>query len=178
MNLSGVLVFSQLLLLSAPSTPAPSPPSRHIIAGIPFQRQGREYCGPSTLAMVFGYYRVAISQEELADEIYRKKLDGTLNLDMLISARRHGFDADAPAGSLSLLKEYIRRDIPVIVMIKTGAAPERYHYMVVYGYDDGGENVSVHSGKTRAGTVPYRDFERGWEAAGRWMLVIEQKQDL
>ncbi len=181
MNSYGVFLVSQLFLLSAPPTPCPAPaatPGSHVISEIPFQRQEREYCGPAALAMVFGYYKVVIPQEKLAGEIYQKKLDGALNLDMLISARRHGFAAEAPEGSLSLLKASLRRDIPVIVMVRAGTSPERYHYLIVYGYDDAADKLSIYSGGTEPGTVSYRDFDDKWKATGRWMLIIEQKQDL
>ena len=127
--------------------------------------------------MIFKYYNVHITQEELAGEIYRKKLDGALNLDMLIAARKHGFDAHAPDGSRQLLKEYIARGIPVIALVSSGEDPGRYHFMVVYGYDDEKEIFRIHSGKRNAGTIGYREFSRAWEPSGKWMLVVEQKMD-
>jgi ABC-type bacteriocin/lantibiotic exporter with double-glycine peptidase domain len=167
-------VFALLLPLIA--TPD-APPGRHLIGSVPYLRQERFFCGPACLGMVFGYYGVTIAQERLADELYRRKLLGSLNLDLLVSARRHGFDADMHRGSLELLKSYLGRDIPVIALVRVSAEPERYHYLVVFGYDDEAEVLTVHSGKTRTGEIGYSEFDRDWEAADRWMLTVERKEE-
>jgi ABC-type bacteriocin/lantibiotic exporter with double-glycine peptidase domain len=166
-------VFALLLPLIA--TPD-APPGRHLIGGVPYLRQERFFCGPASLGMVFGYYGVTIPQKRLADELYRKKLLGSLNLDLLVSARRHGFDAGMHRGSLALLKSYLGRDIPVIALVRVSSEPERYHYLVVFGYDDKAEVLTVHSGRTRAGEIGYGEFDRNWEAADRWMLTVERKE--
>ncbi len=172
MNLSGVLAL--LALLAAP-TPGPA---RHRIDGVPYLRQDRFLCGPACLGMVLGHWGVIVPQQRLAEEIYLGKLEGSLNLDLLAAARRHGFAAAMHRGSLKLLKDFLRRDIPVIALIRVSAEPERYHYLVVFGYDDESQTLAVHSGEKRDGDVSYREFERDWEAADRWMLTVERKEDL
>lgn len=174
MKLYGVVALINLILLSPSPTPT-TLPHRHYIGGVPYLRQQREYCGPATLAMVFKYYNVHIPQEELAGEIYRKELDGALNLDMLIAARKHGFGAHTPEGSLRALKEYIAREIPVIVLVSSGPDTDQYHFMVVYGYDDAKKIFRIHSGRRKAGAIGYQEFSRVWEPAGKWMLVVEQR---
>lgn len=178
MKLSGVFTVVFLILSSPVPEFTPTPflfPDRHLIADVPYIRQKREHCGPATLAMVLGYYNVFLSQEELAEEFYRKEISGTLNLDLLISARRHGFDAETPVGSRDLLKKYISLNIPVIVMVRTSSDPERYHYLVIYGYDDTKELFRIHSGSTRDGTIGYREFDHIWNPTGNWMLVVKRK---
>ncbi len=127
--------------------------------------------------MVFEYYNVRIPPEELAGEIFRENLSGSLNLDMLVSARRHGFDARAFEGSIRLVKEYIARNVPVIVLVGASGSPGRNHFMVVHGYDDEKNIFHIHSGRTRAGTIAYPELIRVWEPTGNWMLVVEQKQN-
>ncbi len=165
-------VFALLLtLLAAP------PPGSHLIEGVPYVRQERLLCGPACLGMVLGYYGVTIPQERLAEELYRRELSGTLNLDLLVAARRHGFDAGMHQGSLELVRDYLRRDVPVIALIRISEKPERYHYLVIFGYDGGKETLTVHSGNIRAGEVAYAEFQEDWEAADRWMLTVERKKD-
>jgi ABC-type bacteriocin/lantibiotic exporter with double-glycine peptidase domain len=169
-------VFSLIYLIFLSPTPAPLVfPSSHLIEDVPYIRQRREHCGPATLAMVFGYYNVILPQEELAEEFYRKKISGSLNLDMLISARKHGFDALIPEGSRDLLKGYISSDIPIIVMVCSSPDSKKYHFMVIYGYDDTKELFRIHSGKTRDGTIGYQELDRIWAPTGKWMLVVERK---
>lgn len=170
MTLFGVFA----LLLSLFASP---PPGSHLIEGVPYVRQERLLCGPACLGMVLGYYGVTIPQERLADELYRKELSGTLNLDLLVAARRHGFDAGMHRGSLELVRDYLRREVPVIALVRVSQKPERYHYLVIFGYDDEKETLTVHSGNLRAGEIGYAEFKEDWEAADRWMLTVERKED-
>ncbi len=179
MKLYGVFSLVYLIFLSPAVAITPVPPvvpSRHLIQDVPYVRQKREHCGPATLAMVFGYYNVILTQDELAEEFYRKKISGSLNLDMLISARKHGFDAQTPEGSQELLKRSISSDIPIIVMVRSSPGSEKYHFMVIYGYDDTKELFRIHSGKTRDGTIGYQELDRIWTPTGKWMLVVERKK--
>ena len=179
MKLYGVFSLIYLIFLSPGPAITPAPlrlPSSHLIEGVPYIRQKREHCGPASLAMVLGHYNVILSQDELAEEFYRKEISGSLNLDLLISARRHGFDAEVPEGSRSLLKKFISRNIPVIVMVRPSPDPEKYHFMVIYGYDDENELFRIHSGKTRDGTIGYQEFDRIWKPTGKWMLLVERKE--
>ncbi len=169
-------VFSLIYLLFLSPTPAPLIlPSSYLIEDLPYLRQRREHCGPATLAMVFGYYNVILTQEELAKEFYRKKISGSLNLDMLISARRHGFNALTPDGSLDLLKRYISSNIPIIAMVSSSPGSKKYHFMVIYGYDDTKKVFRIHSGKTRDGTIGYQELDQIWAPTGKWMLAVERK---
>jgi len=179
MKLSGVFSLIYLILPPLAAAVTPSPPllpSHHLISAVPYIRQRREHCGPATLAMVFGYYNVILPQEELAKEFYRKKISGSLNLDMLISARKHGFDALIPDGSRDLLKRYISSDIPIIVMVSSSPGSKKYHFMIIYGYDDEKELFRIHSGRTRDGKIGYQELDRIWAPTGKWMLVVERKK--
>ncbi len=170
MKLFGVLALFLPLLAAAP-------PARHLIEGVPYVRQERLLCGPAVLGMVLGYYGVTIPQERLAEELYRRELSGTLNLDLLVAARNHGFDAEMHRGTLGLVRDYLRRDVPVIALVRVSEKPERYHYLVIFGYDDGKETLTVHSGNIRAGEIAYAQFQRDWAAADRWMLTVERRKD-
>ena len=125
--------------------------------------------------MVLGYYRVRIGQDELAAEIRPEGSRGTLNLDLLISARKHGFAAEMTAGEIAAVKEYLRRNIPVIAMVESSPKSDLYHYLVIHGYDDEDRRLIVHSGNNRDLSLPYRRFLAAWEAAGNWMLVVRRK---
>jgi ABC-type bacteriocin/lantibiotic exporter with double-glycine peptidase domain len=152
-------------------------PRQHLIRGVPFVPQKRKQCGPAALAMVFGYYRIRISQEDLAEEINPKNLSGSLNLDLLIAARRHGFAARSYSGTLKLLKEYLARDVPVIALVNFQPDSDSYHFLVTYGFDDEKGELTVHSGRTSGGKLGYHEFGRAWRAADNWMLVVEQKSE-
>jgi len=170
-----VAVIPGAVLLMYSPISLSSPRQSYRITDVPFIRQERNNCGPAALAMVLGYYRVRIGQDELAEEIRPERIGGTLNLDLLLAARNHGFDASMPAGGLATVKDYLRRDIPVIALIETSPGSQRFHYLVIYGYDDRNAALLVHSGRNRALTLPYQQFLPSWEAAENWMLVIGRR---
>ncbi len=165
------LAFILLLLAQ------PSPPVRHLIATVPFIPQRRNRCGPAALAMVFHYYRVPIKADELAREIYHKSLAGTLNLDLLIAARRHGFAARAQSGDLETIKSFIRREVPVIALVRPRTASKRYHFLVIYGFDDESRQLFVHSGRRGGRNITYPAFQRRWRPAKNWMLTVERRKE-
>ncbi len=175
MKLTGVFLLF-FPLLHPPAVAAPTP-ARHLIEGVPYLRQERFFCGPACLGMVLGYYGVIIPQERLAEEFYRKKLSGSINLDLLVSARRHGFAAAMHRGSAELLRDYLDRNIPVIALVRVSTDPDRFHYLVIIGYNDETRTFTVHSGGSRAGELDYGEFDRDWKAAERWMLTVERRND-
>ena len=128
------LIPAAIIVLSTAADASPG--KSHRIPGVPFIRQTRNNCGPAALAMVLGYYRVRVGQEELAEEIRPDLTRGALNLDLLLAARKHGFDALMPRGDLAAVKDYLREDIPVIAMIETSPGSKQFHFLVIYGYDD------------------------------------------
>ena len=166
------LVFILLLLAQ------PSPSDRHLIASVPFIPQQRNRCGPAALAMIFNYYHVPIKAEDLAREIYRRNLSGTLNLDLLINARRHGFMAQTQFGDLETVKSYIRREVPVIALVRYRKRfTEQTHFLVIYGFDDENRQLTVHSGRRGEQNINYPAFERSWRPAKNWMLIVERRAE-
>lgn len=139
---------------------------------VPFFPQERYRCGPASLAGVLNYWGVETTPEGIAEEIFSASAKGTLDMDMLLYPRRHGLRSTMYAGSLQDLRDRIREGHPLIVLVDMGLSfVQKNHFMVVVGYND--EGVFVHSGKEREGFIPFEDFERIWERAGRWTLLIQ-----
>ena len=57
----------------------------------------------------------------------------------------------------------------MIVLGKLGA---NYHYFIVLGFDDFAGKVFVHSDTRPQLTIPEERFERWWNDAGRWTLLV------
>jgi len=166
-------VFPLLALcLLALSEPTPA----RVIAGVPFLPQKEEQCGPTALAIVLHYYGARVSPDDLSREVYRRQISGTLNLDLLLAARRHGFEAAASAGTEGEIKSWIDREIPVIVLLGKRADQAVFHYAVVYGYDEEAQVFTLHSARTPALRLAYDEFSRQWAAASSWMLVVKRKE--
>lgn len=149
---------------------------RAVIAGVPFVRQKADYCGPASLAMVLNYWGMAVSQEEIAEDIYSPELRGTLSAGMASYAAKRGFGVEVHNGNLQDLKDKIAAGFPLIVSHREKEGDERVHYLVVFGFDDGRRAFYLHSDGQRNLKMNYEDFSRRWDRAGNLMFQIEKRQ--
>ena len=178
------LVLSLVLTLSTIASPGlpldptkPPPPPAHSIAEVPLVERNTNWCGPAALAAVLRYHGEEIAAADIADEIYLPHYRGSLNLDLLIFARKRGFDVWANEGSADAIRRAIARDRPVICMVRRGnVVARRNHYVVVRGYDSERKVWLLDSGNGREEIFTEADFEREWAECGHWMLVVEGKK--
>jgi ABC-type bacteriocin/lantibiotic exporter with double-glycine peptidase domain len=166
-----------LCLLAAAVVAAQAPPQAYVIQGVPSVAENPNWCGPAALAAVLQYHGEEVSPEEIAEEIYLPDYRGALNLDLLLYARRRGFEAWAGDGSAHQVRRAVSQDRPVICMVRRGnAVAERNHFLVVTGYDFRQGVWTVDSGAGKPETLTATQFDREWSDCGRWMLVVEGRQ--
>lgn len=149
------------------------PENRHYISDVPFFPQSEYECGPAALASVLNYYGCRITPDEIAKTIYRKRLRGTLSMDLLLFAQGMGVFVRAYRGDLTDLKEQISKNRPLIVFQDVGypLLPIR-HFSVVIGYDETKGILILHSGKRTNKAIPYKGFLRSWAKMDNWTLLI------
>lgn len=161
--------------LRAPRPPVP--PAAYRISDVPLVEAHEGWCGPAALAAVLRFHGDDARAAEIADDIYLADRRGALNLDLLVWARRRGYEASAGEGSTVALMQTVVRDRPVICMIRRrGPLAGRNHFIVIRGYEDSGEVWLADTGDDREVRVAAADFERDWSSCGRWMLVVEGKK--
>lgn len=152
---------------------AKNPSKGHYINDVPFVAQEDFFCGPASLAMVLNFYGMKITQEEIAKEIYLKKLKGALNIDLLMYARQKGFQARYYSGSIDDLKANISNDAPLILLLNLGyEIYPVYHYIVAAGFHDEKNFIIAHSGKERDKTFSYKELLKAWEKTSFGTLLI------
>lgn len=152
---------------------AKNPSKGHYISDVPFIAQEEFYCGPASLAMVLNFYGIKITQEEIAKEIYLKKLKGALNIDLLMYARQKGFQARYYSGSIDDLKANISNDAPLILVLNLGyEIYPVYHYIVATGFYDEKNFIIAHSGKEEDKTFSYKELLKAWEKTSFGTLLI------
>lgn len=175
-ELGRISMFSALALclLAAAAVAAEAPPEAYAIADVPSVAESSNWCGPAALAAVLQYHGEDVSPEQIAEEAYLPEYGGALNLDLLLYARRHGFEAWGAEGSAHRIRGAVSRDRPVICMVRRGnPVAERNHFVVVTGYDARKGVWTVDSGAGKAETLGEEQFDREWRGCGRWMLVVE-----
>lgn len=146
-----------------------------LIDKVPFIKQNPDYCGPASLAMIFNFWGMHISQKEIAQEIYFPELKGTLSIELVLYAIKRDFEAEMYRGNLQDLREKIMTGFPLIVSHRTKKENNRVHYLVAWGFDDNKEIVYVHSGTKRNLRIDYQTFLKRWDWADNLTFFVHPK---
>ncbi|MCG2722902.1 MAG: C39 family peptidase [Thermodesulfovibrionales bacterium] len=172
--LAGLIITIPLLIASCKTPGMTSPPSNaKIIGNVPFYEQETYQCGPSALASVLNYWNIAVTPEQIAEEIFSKSARGTLNLDMILYPQRKGLYAEQYRGGVENLKAHIDAGFPLIMMVDYGfPLYQQNHFMVVMGYSD--QDIIANTGRTKEKGIPWDDFIESWEKTGYWTLLIKR----
>jgi len=129
-------------------------------------------CGPAALAMALDAAGVASDPEALKPEVYLPQRQGSLQVEMLAAARRHGVVAYQLAPELANLLAEVADGTPVIVLQNLGLSwYQVWHYAVVIGYDLERREVILRSGREQRQVLPMTTFERTWARSGYWAML-------
>jgi tetratricopeptide (TPR) repeat protein len=151
--------------------PADLPPAVELTE-VPFFPQKEFECGPAALATSLAYFGAKVTPEELAEQVYLPERKGSLQVEMMASARRNGMVAYQIAPSFRDMLREVAAGIPVIVLMDFGMWPfSLWHYAVIVGYDMDKSEVVVRSGVNRRVLMPYGLLEYLWKDSKYWALV-------
>lgn len=146
-----------------------------MVPGVPFHPQEDYQCGPATLAMVLNHQGDMVTPDDIARDIYRKDLRGTVSLDLALYPRTRGFRTRFFRGSPGDVIAAVDSGRPLLVMVDEGLGGIRiFHYMVVVGYEP--EGVLVNSGRRREQRIPWATFLSGWRGADSWAMLVDPKE--
>ena len=179
-RLPGVLLFT--LLFGCAGTPQTQQllqqPPEHLrhkaeLAEVAFFPQREYQCGPSALATLLDYQKIKIKPADLTDKVYTPKRKGSLQLEMVATARSYGLLTYKLAPQLSVLLAEINNGNPVLVFqnLSFELWPQ-WHYAVVIGYDQDNRELILRSGTVRRHTVGFSTFERTWQRVDHWAYVL------
>lgn len=152
--------------------PPPDLPRRRELDDVPFHPQLDYQCGPAALATALGHLGVEVAPERLAQQVFLPARGGTLQLEMLAGARRHGVVATRVAPTVEALLRELAAGHAVVVLqnLALSFAP-RWHYAVLVGFDLERPEVVLRSGTTRREMLALRTFEHTWRRAAHWAFV-------
>ena len=140
---------------------------------MPFFAQEDDLCGPASLAMALNAAGIATTPDALTDEVYLPGRKGSLQVEMLASARRHGLVAYELAPELKDMLAEVAAGNAVIVLQNLGlwAFHPYWHYAVVIGYDLEKKQILLHSGTKAHRAMPMGLFEFLWIDGRRWAML-------
>jgi hypothetical protein len=154
-------------------------PRRIDLGHLPFFPDAGHLCGPAALASVLSAAGAEVDIDTLTEQVYLPGREGSLQIEMLAAARRHGRLAMVlPPELLAVLHE-LAQGTPALLLLNLGLdIVPRWHYAVLVGYDlDRGE-VLLHTGTRRADRWPLRTLEFTWARSAHWAMVVTDDRRL
>ena len=156
-------------------SPKPSPQAR-VLDGVPVRSFGIQSCGPGSLAAVLAYYGEAVTREDLETALAKGRNGGVLTLDLVLEARRRGYDSRMVEGTEELVASELLAGRPVILMLKVfnvpGGAHDLYHYVVIDGIEPSRRLVRVQLGDGKQRWTTFKHLALAWRATRRTTLLI------
>jgi len=161
----------------------PAPPEKTLKNDY-FVSQTFNNCGPASLSMILSYFDIQASQEALGQELrpYQNPEgdndDKSVTLDEL-AEKSKDFDLipyHRPNGNITILKQFIHYDIPVITLTWMGVGEDIGHYRIVKGYNDKNNTIiqdDPYNGPNL--TISYKDFDFIWEKYNYEYLALIPK---
>ena len=149
----------------------PGLPERVELTEVPFFPQLEYQCGPAALATVLGAAGAKVTPEALVPQVYIPERKGSLQVEMLAAARRHGMVSYALAPRFEDMLREIAAGTPVIVLQNMGVFFEGWHYAVAMGYDYPLGTLVLRSGTIERDVLPFAAHEILWMRSGHWAMV-------
>ena len=146
-------------------------PEKVELTEVPFFPQLEYQCGPAALATALSAAGRKVTPEELVPQVYIPDRKGSLQVEMLAAARRHGMVSYALAPRFEDLLREVAAGTPVIVLQNLGLFSATWHYAVAVGYDWGPGTLVLRSGTLERDVVPFAAHEVVWMRSGYWAMV-------
>jgi hypothetical protein len=138
----------------------------------PFFPQDDYQCGPAALATSLVNNGISVTPEQLVSQVYVPKRKGSLQVEMLATARRSGaFTMPIPPTLDALLTEVAAGNNVIVLQNLSLPVSPIWHYAVVIGYDLTRAEIILRSGTTRRLTMPMTTFEHTWKRSNFWGMV-------
>jgi tetratricopeptide (TPR) repeat protein len=148
-------------------------PAQAELTDVPFFPQKEYQCGPAALAMVLADQKVKVTPDDLVPQVYVPERKGSLQIEMLAAARRHGTVSYLLAPRMEDMLREVAAGNPVLVLQDLGFSPfKQWHYAVVTGYDLNKDEIILHSGEKKRHVIPVGGHEYVWRKSGYWGMVV------
>ena len=145
-------------------------PEKVELTQVPFFPQEDYQCGPAALATALASFGIKVTPEDLVSQVYIPERKGSLQIEMLAAARRHGLVSYQLAPRFEDLLRELSAGTPVIVLQNLGIG-DGWHYAVAVGYDYESGELILRSGTTERQVLAFTVHEMVWKRSGYWAMV-------
>ena len=170
LTIAGCAAVPQTLQLSKNSSDLPR---KVLLDEVAFFPQVKYQCGPAALATVLNCSDIDVVPDSLIDKVYIPERKGSLQIEMIATARSFGMLTYPLEKQLRALLTELAAGNPVLVFQNLALSIwPQWHYAVAVGYDlDSGELI-LRSGTYREHRLSLATFERTWQRGGHWAYVV------
>ena len=141
-------------------------------------------CLPLPLNVVSRYWNIELPMAEAVESAKKySDFNGSIIIEGIESAERHGLSCKIVHSSLNELKKIIDAGIPPIVILP-GIPEITQHASVITGYNEN-EKTILHyiqkgnqEGEQQEGAIPQDVFDREWSEEGRLLIIIAPVETL
>lgn len=142
------------------------------LADVPFFPQAEFECGPAALATALAAANIDVQPEALTAQVYLPARQGSLQTEMLATARRRGALAVRLPPTLESLLREVSAGHPVVVLQNLGLSfAPRWHYAVLIGHDLSARELLLRSGTNKREVMGMSTFEHTWARSDHWAFV-------
>jgi tetratricopeptide (TPR) repeat protein len=139
----------------------------------PFFPQEQYQCGPAALATVLDTTGLDVKPDDLTPQVFLPEREGSLQIELIAAARRYGRVPYVLRPQLESVLAEVASGNPVLVLQNLGLSWwTQWHYAVVVGFDLGNDSLVLRSGHEARHVVPLELFERTWQRADHWAMVV------
>ncbi|MFQ5757735.1 MAG: PA2778 family cysteine peptidase [Acidiferrobacterales bacterium] len=139
---------------------------------MPFFPQEAYQCGPAALATILASAGTAVTPAALAPQVFLPARRGSLQLELMAAARRHGHVPYVLEPRLVHMLQEVQAGNPVLVLQNLALSWNPYwHYAVVIGFDLPARQVILRSGRLERHVMALAVFERTWRRGAYWAMV-------
>ena len=153
----------------------PASPTATVIPNVPAQTWGIESCGAGSLSTVLQHYGNTTTMQTW-DATLPKTRGGVLTIDMLLAARKSGFDAQLVTGTPAIIEQELQQGRPVILMLQVVDSPGKhydfFHYIVADGIDPASGLIRTQFGDGHGRWTTFDRLEKAWSGGGHAAILI------
>jgi hypothetical protein len=149
------------------------------LTDVPFYPQEQYQCGPAALATVLAYSGLSVAPGSLVPEVYVPARRGSLQVEMVAAARRHGRIPYVLQPGLAALLMELEAGHPVVVLQNLGLPRVPvWHFAVAVGYSATDDTVVLRSGRDERREMSAYKFLRTWDLGGQWAMLVLRPGEL
>ena len=151
-------------------------PQQVELSETPFFAQTENYCGPAAMAAALNATGLDTSPDELGETLFTPGREGTLQSDVITSARRQGRLA-LPVTGIEPAFRTLAAGRPVMILqnLALEMAPQ-WHYALLIGYDLPAKTAILRSGETQRLEMPLETLEHTWRRGDFWGVVLVEPE--